>query len=66
MGIVAYHTTPTGAPTMSSDSFYFKTFARLALLPYIGGTVVHILRLIYNFSIDEMPFDLNARNPPKT
>ncbi len=42
---------------MSSDSFYFKTFARLALVPYIGGTVIHILRLIYNFSIDEMPFE---------
>ncbi len=39
------------------SSFYFKTFARLALLPYIGGTVVHILRLIYNFPIDEMPFE---------
>ncbi len=42
---------------MSSSSFYFKTFARLALVPYIGGTVIHILRLIYNFSIDEMPFE---------
>ncbi len=44
---------------MSSDSFYFKTFARLALVPYIGGTVIHILRLIYNFSIDEMPFEVD-------
>lgn len=26
-------------------SFYYKTFARLALLPYIGGTVIHIVRL---------------------
>lgn len=42
---------------MSAYSFYFKTFARLALVPYIGGTVIHILRLIYNFSIDEMPFE---------
>ena len=39
------------------SSFYFKTFARLALLPYIGGTVIHILRLIYNFPIAEMPFE---------
>ena len=38
-------------------SFYFKTFARVALLPYIGGTVIHILRLIYNFPIDEIPFE---------
>ncbi len=22
------------------DSFYYKTFARLALLPYVGGTIV--------------------------
>ena len=39
------------------SSFYFKTFARLALLPYIGGTVIHILRLIYDFPIEEMPFE---------
>ncbi len=39
------------------SSFYFNTFARVALLPYIGGTVIHILRLIYNFPIDEMPFE---------
>ncbi len=39
------------------NSFYYKTFARLALLPYIGGTVIHIVRLIYNFPIDEMPWE---------
>ena len=39
------------------SSFYFQTFARLALLPYIGGTVIHILRLIYNFPITEIPFE---------
>ena len=39
------------------SSFYFKTFASLALLPYIGGTVIHILRLIYNFPIDEIPYE---------
>ena len=38
------------------NSFYFKTFARLALLPYIGGTVIHIVRLIYNFPLDELPW----------
>ena len=41
------------------SSFYFKTFARVALLPYIGGTVIHILRLIYNFPIDEIPFEVD-------
>jgi len=39
------------------NSFYYKTFARFALLPYIGGTVIHILRLIYNFSYEEIPFE---------
>ncbi len=38
------------------SSFYFKTFARVALLPYIGGTVIHFLRLIYNFPIADIPF----------
>ncbi len=41
------------------NSFYFKTFARVALLPYIGGTVIHIFRLIYNFPIDEIPFEVD-------
>jgi len=39
------------------NSFYYKTFARLALLPYVGGTVIHILRLIYDFSLEEFPFE---------
>ncbi len=39
------------------NSFYYKSFARLAMLPYIGGTVIHILRLIYNFSLEEIPFE---------
>ena len=37
-------------------SFYYKTFARICLVPYIGGTIIHILRLIYDFPIDEIPF----------
>ena len=41
------------------SSFYFKTFARVALLPYIGGTVIHILRLTYNFPIDEIPIEVD-------
>ena len=39
------------------NSFYYKTFARLALLPYVGGTVIHILRLLYDLSYEEMPFE---------
>ncbi len=41
------------------NSFYFKTFARVALLPYAGGSVIHILRLIYNFPIDKIPFEVD-------
>jgi len=41
------------------NSFYYKTFARLAMIPYIGGTVIHILRLIFNFSYEEIPFEVD-------
>ena len=37
-------------------SFHFRTFAKAALLPYIGGTIAHTLRLIYKFPIEEAPF----------
>ena len=40
-------------------SFYFRTFAKVALLPYIGGTVAHALRLIYKFPILETPIWLH-------
>ena len=40
-------------------SFYYKTFARVCLLPYIGGTILHILRLIYDFPIAELPFEVD-------
>ena len=40
-------------------SFYYRTFARLALLPYIGGTVIHILRLVYDFPLDEIPYEVD-------
>ncbi len=44
-------------PKMSS--FYFRTFARVCLLPYIGGTVIHSLRLIYDFRITEIPVEVD-------
>ena len=40
-------------------TFYFNSFARVCLLPYIGGTIIHILRLIYNIPITEMPFEVD-------
>ena len=41
------------------DSFYYKTFARLALLPYIGGTIAHIFRLLYDFPIERIPTEVD-------
>ena len=41
------------------SSFYYKTFARVCLLPYIGGTIIHILRIIYDFPIDEIPLEID-------
>lgn len=41
------------------NSFYYKTFARVCLLPYIGGTIIHIFRLIYNFPIEEMSWEVD-------
>ena len=29
-----------------ASGFYYRTFALAALLPYIGGTVIHVLRLV--------------------
>jgi len=40
-------------------AFYYKTFARVCLLPYIGGTVIHLLRLIFRFPIEEIPFEVD-------
>jgi len=40
-------------------TFYFNTFARVCLLPYIGGTVIQILRLIYDFSLEDIPFEVD-------
>lgn len=38
------------------ELFFFRTFAKLAIVPYVGGTVANILRLIYKFSLTESPF----------
>src|SRR6185295_17983851 len=40
-------------------SFYYNTFARVCLLPYIGGIIIHILRLIYDFPIEEIPWEVD-------
>ena len=40
-------------------SFYYKTFARVCLLPYIGGTVLHIVRLIFDFPLEDIPFEVD-------
>lgn len=41
------------------SSFYYKTFARVCLLPYIGGTIIHILRIIYDISLEEIPLEID-------
>ena len=41
------------------SSFYYKTFARVCLLPYIGGTIIHILRIIYDFPIEKIPLEID-------
>ena len=41
------------------NSFYYKTFARVCLLPYIGGTIIHLLRLIYNFTPEMLPVEVD-------
>ena len=41
------------------SSLYYKTFARVCLLPYIGGTILHILRIIYDFPIEEIPLEID-------
>lgn len=38
---------------------YFKSFARVCLLPYIGGTIIHIIRLIYHLPITEVPVEVD-------
>ncbi len=40
-------------------SLYFRTFARICLLPYIGGTILHILRLIYDFPMEKIPWEVD-------
>ena len=40
-------------------ALYYKTFVRVALLPYVGGTIIHILRLIYDFPIEQMPTEVD-------
>jgi len=39
-----------------TKTFYYRTFAKVAFLPYVGGTIAHTLRLIYKFPIVETPF----------
>lgn len=41
------------------SSFYYKTFARVCLLPYIGGTIIHLLRIIYDFPIEKIPLEID-------
>lgn len=46
-------------PRHQWSSLYFKSFARVCLLPYVGGTVIHVLRLIYRFPVTELPAEVD-------
>ena len=39
--------------------FYFKTFLKVALIPYVGGAVLHVLRLIYDFPLSYIPYEVD-------
>ena len=41
------------------SSFYYNTFARACLLPYIGGKILHVLRIIYDFPIEKIPLEID-------
>ena len=36
-------------------NFYFRTFARIAVVSYVGGAFAHTLRLIFRFPLVEAP-----------
>lgn len=38
-----------------TKSFYFNTFAKVAIIPYVGGTIAHTLRLVYKLPLEEAP-----------
>lgn len=43
----------------TARNFYYHTFAKAALLPYIGGTVLHLVRLISRNPEMEIPFEVD-------
>ena len=40
-------------------NLYYKTFAKVAVLVYLGGTIIHISRLIFDFPITKMPVQVD-------
>ena len=38
---------------------YYRTFARVALPLYFGGTMIHVSRLIFDFPITSMPYQVD-------
>ena len=40
-------------------SFYFNSFARVCLVPYVGGIIIHVLRLIYHFPVTAIPVEVD-------
>lgn len=40
----------------SMGDFYYRTYAGVALLPYVGGTIVHVVRLMNGNAVIHIPF----------
>ena len=40
-------------------NIYYKTFAKVAVPLYLGGTIIHISRLIFDFPITKMPVQVD-------
>jgi len=40
-------------------NLYYKTFAKVAVPVYLGGTIIHISRLIFDFPITKMPVQVD-------
>jgi len=40
-------------------TLYYNTFARVCVLPYAGGSIIHFLRLVLGFPIEQIPFEVD-------
>jgi hypothetical protein len=50
---------PTRGATGTLGDFYCRTYARVALLPYLGGTIVHLVRLVRGDAVIRFPDEVD-------